>query len=321
MKKRICFASVVSSDKPQTVSYREVEGGVEFDFVFFSTAFNRNRAFFQVVRLLQAQNTLEKILFNFNHDLNESGGKYLGNKTKVTKLWYKIVDGELEIRGTVFSSDSLVVARKDEITGPSIEIQFDMEDLIQGENGFYIINFEWVGCAFLTGVMAGSGNARTLDVREFNQQLSQDMTKEQLIEFFKSDEGKTELTAVFNEVVASTRSNSTDVEQWRNSEGELYEAVTKRVWEQVVTKIDETLNAGFTQLTEKLEAKFAETPGNQDGETPAQKAERERTEAEFARAEAQRQAKAKAAQFNKLETEGQQTKAPNVSGFLAKFKK
>ena len=82
MKHKVNFSSVVAEAKPEKVKVEKfaAEGseGVRIPLMLFSTRWNRNHAYFQVADLLRWQNKAGKVLFNFNHDLSESEGKYLG---------------------------------------------------------------------------------------------------------------------------------------------------------------------------------------------------------------------------------------------------
>jgi Zn-dependent metalloprotease len=184
MKRLLHFSLPQAVFSTQPLQFKEVLGGFEVEMMIFSTAFNRNKAYFQVSDLMKWQNKLDSILFDLNHDLSLSGGKYLGNQNKFTSLRADYSSGELEIFATFKTTDPLVVARKNEITAPSIELMVDEEDCISDEKGEYYTQFDWVGCALLLGIVAGSGNARVGEIKEFNflqhYNLTQDMTKEEV---------------------------------------------------------------------------------------------------------------------------------------------
>lgn len=169
MKRIITFAlegneyvSVKKSNKTSQFN------GVELDVVFFTTAFNRNKAYFQVADLLYAKNRPEKLLVNINHDLKITGGKYFGNTTRHTLIDSRVKDGVFEVYGKIVSSDPYIIKNKDDITGVSIEIVYDDKDTIQTKEGIYITDFEWVATAILMGVPAGSGDTRLENIRTFS---------------------------------------------------------------------------------------------------------------------------------------------------------
>jgi hypothetical protein len=75
----------------------------------------------------------------------------------------------------------------------------DDENCISSESGEYFASFDWVGCALLLGVIAGSGNARVGQIKDFNIlkqfNITNDMTKEEIQELLNAQ--KTELLATF----------------------------------------------------------------------------------------------------------------------------
>ena len=184
MKRLFKFSLPQAVFASQPLNFQEVSGGFEVEMMIFSTAFNRNKAYFQVSDLMKWKNKLDSIMFNFNHDLSLSGGKYLGNQNKFTSLRADYSTGELEIFANFKTTDPVVVARKSEITAPSIELMADEEDCICNENGEYFQTFDWVGCALLLGIIAGSGNARVGEIKDFNllqhYNIQTDMTTEEV---------------------------------------------------------------------------------------------------------------------------------------------
>lgn len=162
-----CKQQTDQQDKT-VVKFESVQNGFEVNMMLFSTAQNRNHSYFQVSDLLKWSNKLESILTNLNHNLSLSGGKYLGNLNRWTKIWGSFNNGDLEIWGTFRTEDPLVISKKDQITAPSIELLVDERDIIKDDKGEYFITFDWVGVALLLGVPAGSGGARLVDIHEYD---------------------------------------------------------------------------------------------------------------------------------------------------------
>lgn len=199
MKRLYQFSTPQAEFQSKSLNFAEVDGGFEVEMMIFSTAFNRNKAYFQVSDLMKWATKLDSIMFNFNHDLSLSGGKYLGNQNKFTSLRSDYSTGELEIFATFRTTDPIVVARKSEITAPSVELMVDDENCISSENGDYYTSIDWVGCALLLGLIAGSGNARVGQIKDFNIlkqfNIINDMTKEEINELLGAQ--KAELLATF----------------------------------------------------------------------------------------------------------------------------
>jgi hypothetical protein len=200
MKRLLTFAlpQVVFESKP--LEFKEDSGGYEITAMLFSTAYNRNKAYFQVSDLMKWVNKTESILNDLDHDLTITGGKYFGTKdTKLAKIWHQFTDGDLEIWGTLQTKDPLFVANIDKITAPSIELMVNEEDCICNEFGEYYTQIDWVGIGWLRGMVAGSGNARVTEIKEFNHlstfNIQQDMTKEEVQELLNA-QAET-LTATF----------------------------------------------------------------------------------------------------------------------------
>ena len=174
-KKIISFGNALSGNAKSKVTFEQIEIGenktlgIRGLFVLFSTNHNRNKAYFQVTDLLKLAGKETKLLTNFNHNLDETGGQYLGNLSKWSNIQGYWTGDAFEIVGEFISTDPVVMSRKDEITAPSIEILVDEEDTIRDNKGReYYTKFEPYGVALLTGQMAGSGDARLLDIQEFN---------------------------------------------------------------------------------------------------------------------------------------------------------
>lgn len=355
MKKIFKFSQEIAEGKPAPVQFKELgPGTVEFDLVFFTTAWNRNNSYFQVSDLLRWKSKAEKLMANFNHDLKETGGKYLGNQTRVISIDGRYNDGSFEIYGTVRSSDPVVYARRNEITAPSIELEVDMSDLKEfaDGSGVYFRNFEWVGYALLTGLMAGSGDTRVVEMREFSKQFNQAknsimlITKEQLVEFLKDEANQEVVKEVFadgevSKVVGSYTSKTESTNTFTGGDGNTYQVDSKSMYEEVVRQL-----TGFVKSEEfisQVKASFAaaepvadpvpaepiEPAGdNTDGETPEQKENAEFLAKQIADAKAQSEAKAKLSTFELVPeagtpageaAEGEEVKAQQVPSFYAKL--
>ena len=318
MKKIYKFSAEVASATNQTVQFKEIEGGVEFDLVFFSTAWNRNKAYFQVSDLLRWSNKPEKLLANFNHNLAESGGKYLGNQTRVVSLAGRYNEGSYEIYGTVRSTDPAVIARKYEITAPSIELEVDSDDVkefVDG-SGAYFTDYEWVGYALLTGIMAGSGDTRVTDIREFsnqsiNQTINNNMSKEELLAFFQSEEGKATIKAIF---------------EGEPVEGAV-EAETVTAEEMKAFLATDDFKQAVKASFEEVEQPEQPADNSEPDETEEQKQNRIAYEAQILEVEKQAKAKAKIATFEQVPEAGEpaeeatvvENKAQQVPSFYSKL--
>ena len=262
MKQKVSFASVVRSVEAKPIKYEKTDGvnGVRFQMMIFSTAWNRNKAYFQVADLLRWSKKTSKIFMNFNHDLEETGGQYLGNKTKIVKNSMKgeYSDGSFEIFATFESTDDAVISRVDEITAPSIELEIDTKDYKQFEDGsgFYFTDFELVGVAFLTGFLAGSGDARlTSDIEKFSQTLDNTMQFKttELQTFFETEEGK----VVFAELVDKYESKTESKETFKAPDGTVYQSQTEYIMKTVVTNVTEEMEKGMIEFKKILEDRLA----------------------------------------------------------------
>jgi len=213
-KKLLTFSMFDDSQKNfaevKPLNFAFNDGGIRTDMCIFSTVMNRNRCFFQVADFLKYESKLSAILFNFNHDTSLTGGKYLGNKSKFTKMWSVMNNGDFEIWATFESTDPAVIEQKDNITAPSVEVMVDVESAIINENGEYYQSWDFQGCALLLGIHAGIGGARLDNMVEFDnkQESAKDddtMTEEQMetIKNFiaeKVGEVETNLLKKFEEV-------------------------------------------------------------------------------------------------------------------------
>jgi hypothetical protein len=138
---------------------------VEWEAVIFSSEFNRNKAFFDVTKMNRWSKKLEKIQFNNDHN-----GKYFSTVTDKI-IDFKIVEdenGAIEALAKIQSTNPEKIANPEKVTGFSIEIKVDKNDVIKNENGEYYKDYEWVGVAYLQGQLAGSGDTRILSLRTFS---------------------------------------------------------------------------------------------------------------------------------------------------------
>lgn len=175
-------------------NFKETPNGVQWEAVIYSSEFNRNKYFFDVHKLLRWQNKLEKVLLNNNHE-----GKYFSNNTdKVVSIEVKTDDnGITECFAIVESTNEEKRNNPDLVTGFSIELMVDGKDVIANENGEYYIDYEWIGLAYLTGILAGSGDSRVLSTKTFSQQVNNNMNEQQVKELLAAQ--KKELQAEFAE--------------------------------------------------------------------------------------------------------------------------
>jgi len=286
MKRLLHFSLPQAVFASQPLQFMEVNGGFEVEMMIFSTAFNRNKAYFQVSDLMKWQNKLDSILFDFNHDLNLSGGKYLGNQNKFTKLRADYSTGELEIFATFKTTDPVVVARKNEITAPSIELMVDEENCICNEFGEYYTSIDWVGCALLLGIVAGSGNARVGEIKEFNHlsifNIQNDMNKEEIQALLDAQKGdlKAEFKAQteaslksFGEIVRSGQSATVAEHEYTDDEGNKYKTTEKSMWQSITELVEKgTVSGELLELmkAKKLEVKaFSDESGDDTTPPPA----------------------------------------------------
>ena len=175
----------------QARNFSEIPNGVRWEAVIFSSEFNRNKYFFDIYKLLRWKGRLEKVLMNNNHN-----GKYFANSTD------KIVDisvstdenGVTECFAVIESTNDEKRSNPDMVTGFSIELRVDEKDVIANENGEYYTDYEWVGIAYLTGILAGSGDARILTTKTF--QLNNNIMNEEQVKALLAEQ-KTELLAEF----------------------------------------------------------------------------------------------------------------------------
>lgn len=263
---KVNFSSQIRK-KAQRIECAKKEGKVVFkDVVFFSTAFNRNNAYFQVSDLMLFANKLKKLLQNFNHDLSLSGNKYLSNKDiEVVGFGHRIVDGDYEIYAEeVSTTDPEVVAYANEITGVSIELEIDEDDIkfFAGGGGAYFKRIDWLGWAWLLGEPAGSGNTRIQDIEIFAQKIKEDITdnmnEKQFTEYLETEEGKKNLKTFVEanpEIIGGYKTETNSVDKFKNENGEIIEVTSKSTYEEIAKKIKEDLIAEFG-LAKPKTAKF-----------------------------------------------------------------
>jgi hypothetical protein len=254
MKKIIAF-SVPAEMRDEVISRQTVRefadgSGFEVDQVIFSTAYNRNKCFFQVSKLLGYSNKLSKLLFDLNHDLAQTGGEYVAyQQAGYTKIWSEMNGENLEVHGTFRSTSPYFIAIKDKINAPSVELLVDESTAIINENGEYYDQFEWVGTAQLTGQMAGSGDARNIsEIREFNldltpkehKQFNNNIMQEEQVKALLDEQKETltkdfttQLEGIkkeFSEVVSQSQSQNQSVWEWTDTEtGNTYRQTYKEV--------------------------------------------------------------------------------------------
>lgn len=125
---------------------------IEIDLVITSTAQNYNGVYYELDVFCNSDIT--KLEFNFNHE------KPVLSNTKLVKIWTKMVHGELELHGTVISTNREVISKRQGIISCSTETRS------QVENQGIIRNFTWTGLALLIHYSPGNSRSRILDIRE-----------------------------------------------------------------------------------------------------------------------------------------------------------
>jgi hypothetical protein len=281
----------VAQPKPRTEVFRNYKSedgkeGFEIDQCLFTDLLFRNKQYFQATHLLRVKNRLSSIIYNFNHDLSETDDQYLGNKTQLINIWSEYNDGVFEIWGTTRSTDPTVVARKDEITAPSVECAVETDNLIQNELGLYSPEIDFYGIGLLTGVIAGSGGTRNGEIRNFNFNLNNiNMTEQQLKELLEAQKNaitldfsqKLDKTVLeFSEKVTNqSQSQTKGVCSWVGSDGKTYTESWESIYKSMIkvkdaeseTAISETAMMEFKNkfgLPEdfKFQAEGQETTGD-----------------------------------------------------------
>lgn len=227
---------------------------VMFSACIFSTANNRNKAYFQVSELLKYKEKLGKMLTSFDHNLKLTGGKYMSNLTKYDNLIGKIIDGELEIWVDVESTDPEFIKNIDNITAPSIEVFVNEKTMISNENGDYFVDFEWVGISWLLGVPAGSGDARLDKIKKFeknhqekiititmNEEEVKALLEAQKQELLKEFSNQTDqLKVEFNKKLSEEKSGNSGEYTYINEKGE----TCKTTWASAYQSLTEILETG-----------------------------------------------------------------------------
>ena len=145
-------------------NFETLPNGVRWEAVIFSSENNRNEYYFDIYKLLKWKNRLGSILLNNNHD-----GKYFSPLTdKVVDIKVETNDnGVTECYAVIESTNKEKRINPELVTGFSIEISVDPKNEIKNHNGEFYLDFEWVGIAYLTGKLAGSGGSRLLDKKTF----------------------------------------------------------------------------------------------------------------------------------------------------------
>lgn len=265
-------------------NFEETPNGVRWEAVIYSSEFNRNKYFFDIYKMNRWQKKLEKILLNDNHE-----GKYFSNNTD------RIVDFKIETDENGITECFAVVESTNEekknnpdiVTGFSIELMVDGKDVIANENGEYYIDYEWVGLAYLTGILAGSGDSRVLSTKTFSQvQSNNHMTEEQVKEMLESQ--KKELQAEFaeqteqikkefaEELVAKSQVKTDGSYSWVGSDGKTYTEKWQNISSSIVTALSED-EADEPQVMEFLANKFGYKKFN-DGEDGSDNGEDPKTD-------------------------------------------
>lgn len=255
VKMKTCFAKEARDYyKAHQIKNKQTfakDKGVRMDVVLFTKAYNRNGKYFEISDLMKWVNKLRAILFNFNHDLSLSGGKYLGNLTFLSKIWAEYTNEGIEVWGTIESTDPEVLAVKNDITGVSIEIDWYKKDVIFGEDGrIFTIEFEWTGVAFLLGVEAGSGGSRIDNITTFAKDINT-MDKEEDKKIVTNEEENKE-TSKFDKVKSESSSTTVGKEMFTDEEGKKFLYEWKSAWESKLTEITDTLTTSFAKLQEQV---------------------------------------------------------------------
>jgi hypothetical protein len=155
--------------KPSKVETFALDGvnGAKLELTIFSKANNRNKAYFDITNLLYDDETAKKLIFNFNHDSNDVIGGVMVNQLSNIRL--EQGQNGSEIKATFNSTDVKFLERLESVTGVSIEIMVAPEYIYSfKEGGEFYSQVEWVGMAFLTGVMAGSGDSRVNEIETYS---------------------------------------------------------------------------------------------------------------------------------------------------------
>jgi uncharacterized membrane-anchored protein YhcB (DUF1043 family) len=177
----------------QQRNFAVTPNGVQWEAVIFSSEFNRNKYFFDIYKLKRWANKLEKVLLNNNHD-----GKYFANSTdKIVSINVTTDDnGVTECFAVVESTNAEKKANPEMVTGFSLELAVDEKDVIANENGEYYPDYEWIGMAYLNGILAGSGDSRILSTKTFSQANQTNIMNEDQIKALLEAQ-KTELVKEF----------------------------------------------------------------------------------------------------------------------------
>jgi hypothetical protein len=325
--------------------------GVRWEAVIFSSEFNRNKAYFDLNKMRRWVNKLTKVLLNDDH--NE---KYFSITTDQIESIEIVSDdsGVTEVYAVVVSTNPKKVADPTIVTGFSIEVMVDAKNVISNENGEYYIDFEWVGMAYLTGQLAGSGDTRLLSMRTFadaqnNTTMTEDQIKvllaeqaDQLKQTFKAetDEIKADFASQMEQLISSNQVKTEGTCSWVD-DGVTYTEKWSDLYTSAVTAIGSE-SPSAEDIMDYMAKKFGikkfqtegdDTDGNDedqgkddDGNDNEEENELKKIEQSLTHAN---KLKTQMKQFNgQEELSGHQNEpektadtAKVVSGFLAKFKK
>lgn len=236
----------------QVRNFQEIPNGVQWEAVIFSSEFNRNKSYFDIQKMKRWAGKLEKVLLNNNHK-----GKYFSVQTdKVVELKVETNEtGVTEAYAIVQSINEEKRKNPEMVTGFSIELMVDGKDVIANENGEYYIDYEWVGLAYLTGELAGSGDTRLLSMKTFsqsegenNQNNNNSMNEEQIKALLAEQEAK--LTAAFaqkeaelkkfaEELVSKQQSTTNGEASWKGEDGKIYTEKWQNIYTSIITAMTE----------------------------------------------------------------------------------
>jgi hypothetical protein len=238
MKTRVNFDVKVAK-------FEEIPNGVRWEAVIFSSEWNRNHYFFDIQKLLRWSKKLEKVLMNNDHD-----GKYLPYATDGIKEIRVETDdnGVTECFAVIESTNEEKRKNPMSVTGFSIELGYNDEDVIKNKNGMYLIDYEWVGIAYLNGILAGSGDTRILNTLTFSENNNNIMSEEQikaLLEAQKAElkadfEKETELKiAEFKKtIIAENGGQSKSTYTWTGEDGKTYTRDYESINKEIVSVLE-----------------------------------------------------------------------------------
>ena len=210
----------------QARNYKKTANGVRWEAVIFSSEFNRNRAYFDIQKMMRWAGKLEKILMNNDHD-----GKYFSNTTdKIVEIRVETDDsGVTECYAVVESINEEKINDPESVTGFSIELMVEPEDVISNENGEYYKDYEWVGMAYLRGQLAGSGDTRLLSMKTFADNTQSHMDENQVKEIVS------EAVKAQFELVSKDSSKTEGSWSWMGEDGKMYTTTWESVYSSMTT--------------------------------------------------------------------------------------